>query len=250
MPRLPHVRTPVAGAGPDRREVIAGLAGAGAAAAVAGRAYPATAQVVEVDLALVLAVDCSWSVDRHEFDLQMQGLAEAFRRPEIHRAIVGGPVGRIAVANVQWSQEDNQSLSVPWAVVGGSGDAARFAVVLERTKRDVTDGATAIGAAMAYCADLLRDVPLRAARKVIDISCDGRSNRGLQPWMARDRIIAEGMTVNGLVILDEWPTLDIYFQRQVVGGPDHFVIVAHDYAAYGQAIYRKLLQEITGPGVA
>jgi hypothetical protein len=67
--------------------------------------------------------------------------------------------------------------------------------------------------------------------------------------VARDRITAGGMTINGLVILDEWPTLDLYFQRQVVGGPDHFVIVADDYEAYAQAIYRKLLQEITGPGV-
>jgi hypothetical protein len=217
---------------------------------LAYRAPRAAAQAVAVDLALILAVDCSWSVDKHEFRLQMQGLAEAFRRPEIHRAIASGPVGRIAVANVQWSREDSQNLSVPWTVIAGSGDAARFAAVLEATPRDVTDGATAIGAAMEYCAGLLRASPFRAARKVIDISCDGRSNRGLQPWMARDRIIAEGMTVNGLVILDEWPTLDIYFQRQVVGGPDHFVIVAHDYAAYGQAIYRKLLQEITGPGVA
>jgi hypothetical protein len=58
------------------------------------------------------------------------------------------------------------------------------------------------------------------------------------------------MTINGLAILDEWPTLDVYFQRQVVGGPDHFVIVANDYADYGRAIYRKLLQEIAGPGVA
>jgi hypothetical protein len=58
------------------------------------------------------------------------------------------------------------------------------------------------------------------------------------------------MTINGLAILDEWPTLDLYFQRQVVGGPNHFVIVANDYEAYGRAIHRKLLQEITGPGVS
>ena len=33
----------------------------------------------EVDLALVLAIDCSFSVDSHEFAVQMRGLGQAFR---------------------------------------------------------------------------------------------------------------------------------------------------------------------------
>lgn len=242
---------PLLRAGPNRRSVVTGLAGALlAGSAVGGRAPGAAAQAIDVDLALVLAVDCSWSVDAYEFRLQMQGLAEAFRRPEIHRAIADGEAGLILVANVQWSHEANQILSVPWTLIADSVDADAFAAVLEATPREVVDGATAIGAVMEYCAGLLRTSPVAARRKVIDISSDGRSNRGLHPVVARDRIVAGGMTINGLAILDEWPTLDVYFQRQVVGGPNHFVIVANDYEAYGQAIYRKLLQEITGPGVA
>jgi hypothetical protein len=248
-------RPPLLRAGPDRRpnrrSVVTGLAGTMlAGVAVGGRAPGAVAQAFDVDLALVLAVDCSWSVDNHEFQLQMQGLAAAFRQPEIHRAIANGETGRILVANVQWSHEANQVLSVPWTLIADSGDADAFAAVLDATPRHVVDGATAIGAAMEYGADLLRASPVAARRKVIDISSDGRSNRGLHPTVARDRIIADGMTINGLVILDEWPTLDLYFERQVVGGPNHFVIVANDYEAYGRAIHRKLLQEITGPGVA
>jgi hypothetical protein len=210
----------------------------------------AAAQAIEVDLALVLAVDCSWSVDANEYRLQMHGLAAAFRRAEIQRAIAGGIAGRILVANVQWSHEHNQTLSVPWTLIASSDDAAAFAAVLEATPREVVDGATAIGAAMEYSAELLRSSPAPAARKVIDISGDGRNNRGIHPREARDRIVGQGMTINGLAILDEWPTLDIYFRQEVVGGPDHFVIVAHDYAAYAQAIHRKLLQEITGPGLS
>ena len=243
--------SPPPSAGPDRRKVVSGLAGAllTGATAFAGP-HRAAAQTIEVDLALVLAVDCSWSVDAAEFRLQMRGLAEAFRRPEIHRAIADGEAGRILVAGVQWSHERKQAHSVPWTLIASSGDAADFAAVLDATPREVVEGATAIGAAMEYAADLLRSSPLAAARQVIDISSDGRSNRGIRPSAARDRITAQGMTINGLVILDEWPTLDLYFQQQVVGGPDHFVIVAEHYGAYGEAIYRKLLQEITGPGVA
>jgi hypothetical protein len=66
----------------------------------------------------------------------------------------------------------------------------------------------------------------------------------------RDRLVAQGITINALTILNEWPTLDIYFQNQVVGGEGHFVIPANDYSAYADAIYRKLLREITGPGIS
>jgi Protein of unknown function (DUF1194) len=48
---------------------------------------PARAQSGDVDLALVLAIDCSFSVDTSEFRLQMQGLGKALRRKEIHDAI-------------------------------------------------------------------------------------------------------------------------------------------------------------------
>ena len=44
----------------------------------------------EVDLALVLAVDISFSMEPDEQDLQRQGFIEAFRSPEVHHAIRQG----------------------------------------------------------------------------------------------------------------------------------------------------------------
>jgi urease accessory protein len=35
-----------------------------------------------------------------------------------------------------------------------------------------------------------------------------------------------------------------------IGGQGAFVIPANDYVAYSKAIYRKLLREITGPGIS
>jgi Protein of unknown function (DUF1194) len=52
----------------------------------------------EVDLALVLAVDVSLSMEPDEQDLQRQGFIEAFRSPEVHDAIRKGMLGRIADA--------------------------------------------------------------------------------------------------------------------------------------------------------
>lgn len=217
--------------------------------ALAAPSPTAVAEDYEVDLALVLAVDCSFSVDAREFILQMEGLGEAFRSPEVKRAIALGNLQRIAVSVVQWSDESNQMVVLPWAVIASDGDAERVGETLAAMPRRLVEGGTSISSALLYSAALLRKAP-RAPRQVIDLSSDGRNNVGVPVAAVRDRLVAQGITINALAILNEWPTLDIYFQNQVVGGEGHFVIPANDYKAYGDAIYRKLLKEITGPGIS
>jgi hypothetical protein len=207
------------------------------------------AQEFEVDLALVLAVDCSFSVDFQEFALQMRGLGEAFRKPEVKRAIALGNLQRIAVSVVQWSDEANQVVAMPWTILESEEDGDLFGETLAGMPRKLAEGGTSISSALLYSAALLSKAP-QAQRLVIDISSDGRNNVGVPVNAVRDRLVAQGITINALTILNEWPTLDVYFQNQVVGGEGHFVMPANDYKAYADAIYRKLLREITGPGVS
>ena len=207
------------------------------------------AQDFEVDMALVLAVDCSFSVDLGEFALQMEGLGQAFRRAEVKHAIALGNLQRIAVSVVQWSDESNQAVVLPWTIIASDDDAELLGERLARMPRTLTEGGTSISSALLYSAALLTKAP-RTPRHVIDVSSDGRNNVGVPVNAVRDRLVAQGITINALTILNEWPTLNIYFQNQVVGGEGHFVIPANDYAAYADAIYRKLLKEITGPGIS
>jgi hypothetical protein len=197
----------------------------------------------------VLAVDCSFSVDLNEFALQMEGLGQAFRRAEIKHAIALGNLQRIAVSVVQWSDESNQAVVLPWTIIASDDDAELLGERLARMPRSLTEGGTSISSALLYSAALLTKAPA-SPRHVIDVSSDGRNNVGPPVNMARDRVVAKGVTINALVILNEWPTLDVYFDKQVVGGEGHFVIPANDYGAYAEAIYRKLLKEITGPGIS
>ena len=206
------------------------------------------AQDHEVDLALVLAIDCSFSVDAHEFGLQMRGLAQAFRSEAVKRAIAQGTRQRIAVMAVQWSDERNQKIVVPWTVISGDADADELAEVFTHTQRQLTEGGTSISAALTFSAALFAAAP-SAERLVIDVSTDGRNNSGPPVSPVRDRVVAEGITINGLTILNEWPTLNSYFEANVAGGPGHFVIPSNDYESYAEAILRKLLREITGPGI-
>lgn len=208
------------------------------------------ANAMAVDMLLVMAVDVSYSVDESEFRLQMDGMALAFQDPAVHRAIKSGTLGRIAVAVTQWSGENQQVVGIPWQIIDGPNAARRLSRQLAAEPRRIGEGGTATGAAMRHAGALLLSAPFHTFRRVMDISSDGRSNRGIWPAKMRDQLAARNITINGLAILNEWPTLDTYFETQVIGGPYHFVIVANDYEAYTEAIRIKLLKEIAGPGIS
>jgi hypothetical protein len=202
----------------------------------------------EVDLALVLAIDCSFSVDSHEFAVQMRGLGQAFGSEAVKKAIAQGVRQRIAVTAVQWSDDRNQKIVVPWTIVSGKADADELGQIFMHTPRELTEGGTSLSTALTFSSALFAAAP-SAERLVIDVSTDGRNNSGPPVAPVRDHVVAEGITINGLTILNEWPTLNVYFEGNVAGGPGHFVIPANDYDAYGEAILRKLVREITGPGI-
>ena len=210
---------------------------------------PARAEAPDVDLALVLAIDCSFSVDANEFRLQMEGVGQAFLRPEIKEAIRKGPTGRIAVITMQWSDEGNQLVVIPWTILASDKDAERLGAALTEMPRKLAEGGTSISIALEYAAALFDQAP-SAERRVIDVSSDGRNNIGPPVNQARNKVVKRGITINALTILNEWPTLDKYFEENVVGGQGNFVIPANDYAAYSDAIFKKLLREITGPGIS
>ena len=206
------------------------------------------AQEHDVDLALILAIDCSFSVDAREFALQMDGIGRAFMREDVKKAIAQGHRQRIAVAVVQWSDDRNQIVTLPWTVVAGAADADALGGLLMTMPRQLAEGGTSISAALTFSAALFAAAPA-AERQVIDVSTDGRNNSGPPVSPVRDRLVGQGITINGLTILNEWPTLDSYFENNVAGGVGYFVIPANDYEDYGEAMFRKLLREITGPGI-
>jgi hypothetical protein len=84
----------------------------------------------EVDLALVLAVDVSLSMEPDEQELQRQGFVEAFHSPEVHEAIRKGMLGRIAVTYVEWAGAGYQQVVVPWTVIEQPSDSRAFAARL------------------------------------------------------------------------------------------------------------------------
>ena len=135
-------------------------------------AHPALAQTA-VDVELVIAVDCSASIDDREFALQMAGIAAAFRDPEVVAAIGSGPNKRIAVAATFWAESGLPSDATPWYVVATAEDAERFAQLMDRWPRRV-EGGTGIGTALLNGVRQLEYNGIQGKRQIIDISGDGR----------------------------------------------------------------------------
>lgn len=214
-----------------------------------GLGGPAAAQRASdqhVDLALVLAVDASGSVDRVRFELQKQGYVAAFRHPRVLNAIQSGPTQSIAVIMMQWTGPALQVVTVPWTKISDAASANAFSDKIAEAPRALFGGGTSISGAIDSAMALLFDNPFRAARRVIDISGDGSNNRGRFVNQARDEAVARGVGINGLPILALEPDLDRYFRENVIGGPGAFVIAAKDFETFGEAILKKLIAEIAG----
>ena len=214
--------------------------------AVLAAAFSAPADARSVDIELVIAVDSSTSVDFDEFNLQVRGLAAAFRDPTVVAAVADGPRGAISVAVFEWADPASQMLAVPWTVIDGTATANAFARRVDGMTRQVPRGGTSIAGALAFASVLFQNNPHPGDRQVIDLTADGRNNQGPAVDQLRDLLVARGITINGMVILNDDAVLDGYFEDRVIGGPDAFVEAAADYTDYAKAIRRKLIREIRG----
>jgi hypothetical protein len=233
-----------------RRSLIA----AGAAAALAPSLVRNPAWAADpVDVALVLAVDVSRSIDEDEARLQREGYRNAVTDPRVVEAIRGGMLGGIALCYLEWAGIEYQRVVIPWTRIGSAREAEAWSQALAEAPRTSLSW-TSISGGIEASRRAMADCPYEATRKVIDVSGDGVNNSGPPAEQARDRAVAEGITINGLPILNDRPTfgrpppmpLDQYYRESVIGGPGAFVIAAEDFEAFGQAVRRKLIREIAG----
>jgi hypothetical protein len=214
------------------------------AAWFAGAGVPASAQTA-VDLQLVLAVDASGSVSEARFELQKQGYVAAFRSPLLLRAVRSGSRQAIAVTMVQWTGPALQVQVVPWMLVNDEASMLALAAAIEAAPRQLFGGGTSISGAIDHAMTLFPNAPYQGARRVIDVSGDGRNNRGRPAAEARDEAVRAGVTINGLPILAVEPDLEEFYRDNVIGGPGAFVIPAASFETFADAILKKLVIEIS-----
>lgn len=206
-----------------------------------------------VDLLLVLAVDVSESINRREAWLQRFGHAEALADPLVLSAINSGRHGRIAIAYLEWAGPDEQRQVLGWSVIDGPKSAEELTKTL--LAEPVSVGYwTSISAALETASLMIAAAPFTAARRVIDLSSDGRNNAGEPLRAARQRVLDRGITINGLPVMAmrrdfTWPPMPYlkrYFTDCVIGGPGAFAELVERYDDFARVVRRKLIREIAG----
>jgi hypothetical protein len=212
-----------------------------------------------VDLLLVLASDVSRSVDAAKFKLQREGYIAAISNPRVLEVIRSGPHGRIGICFVEWSGVGAQKVVIDWMLIDGVKAAQEFTSQLDEAQRSFADR-TSISGGIDFAMAQLERAPFQSARRTIDVSGDGTNNSGRDVTAARDDAVAQGVTINGLVILSEQPLswnadhtnppggLEAYYRNNVIGGPNAFVLVAENFNTFGQAILNKLIAEVADAG--
>jgi hypothetical protein len=210
-----------------------------------------------VDLLLVLAADVSRSIDDGEFELQRKGYAAAMTDPRVLRAIVGGANHAIAITFVEWAGAGEQSVVIDWTVVRDEEMAAGVAATMLSAPRSFV-GRTSISGAIDFAMDRLGAAPVSSDKRTIDISGDGTSNSGRAVTEARDHAVAQGVTINGLAIINNQANpgyafhthppggLPAYYRENVIGGTGSFLIVVEDFKTFADAMTNKLVSEIVG----
>jgi hypothetical protein len=206
-----------------------------------------------VDVALVLTVDASGSIDPDEFLLQKQGIAGAVADPEVLSTIRSGRNGRIAIAYVEWGAPGGAQMMVDWMLVEDEASAAAFGNAVLSAPRSI-QSYNAIGDAIDLAVKLFDVCPCQPTRRIIDVSGDNPDNRSHHPApLARDMAVAVGITINALAIVQDGrlgaegkPWLVETYERTVIGGFAAFAIAANTRADFARALREKMVLEISG----
>jgi hypothetical protein len=212
----------------------------------------AVAAQTPVDVALVLAVDASGSIDEAEFKLQKDGIALAVTDAVIVSAVQAGARRKIAIAYVEWGSPGAPRVVVDWTIIADKASAESFAATLLAAPRSA-QSYNAIGDAIALATHMIETCPCKPMRSVVDISGDNRDLRSLIPApLAREVAIKAGITINALAILQDdrrgssgKPLLVENYEQEIAGGLGAFVHVAQDRRDFARAIRRKMALEIS-----
>lgn len=208
---------------------------------------PGVRAAERLDTALVLAVDVSGTVDTGRYGLQMEGIARALEDREVQSALLSGPHGAVALTLVEWSTRPR--LAVPWTLIAAPADAVLFAQRVRLAAR-VDNQFTCLSAALEYVrSKVMTRLPLPADRLIVDVSGDGRDNCNPEVPVdaVRDALVGDGVTINGLPILEggEADALEDWYRDHVIGGPFSFLLPAHGFRDFERAMRQKFVTEIS-----
>ena len=210
----------------------------------------AHAETIVTDANIVTGLDFSGSIEPRDARLQIDGMMMVIRSSQIIVAIRNGNHGRIGFAVFVWA-DGNYPILVTWRLISSPEEAVAVA-------QDVSNGLNALLAsdtlvrlgaltdlsgALDYGAGMLRTAPFATNHSIVNIIGNGIDNVGEGARPARDRVVAQGITINA-VALGQDRTIFNYFKRDVIGGRESFALMADDPEMLVETLARKFVTEI------
>ena len=210
----------------------------------------ACADSVWTDVNIVTGLDFSGSIEPHDAQVQIDGITMAIRSPQIIAAIKNGNHGRIGFALFVWAS-GNYPILMTWRQISSAEDAAavadevssRLHALLGSDALVKLGALTDLSAALDYGGEMLNAAPFTTNHRIINIIGNGIDNVGDGARPTRDRLVAEGITING-VALGRDRTFFAYLKRDVIGGPESFALMADDPEMLVEVLARKFVTEI------
>lgn len=203
-----------------------------------------------VDIALVLVVDVSGTIDEGEFILQRDGIAGALASEEIVQAIEQGALGRIAVAMVEFSDYSAVDVVMSWIIIGDMESAQKAAAIVLASPRGGNMQNTSVAGGMLVGIRELTTCPCIPTKLVMDVSGDGENNNSdrensLTMENARAQVERYKITVNALAMPTMGEDVEGFYDREVRYGPGSFLMVAPTINDFAKAMRRKLVLEVS-----
>ena len=185
---------------------------------------------IKTDTNIVTAIDISDSVDSQQIRNEIEGIAGAILAPEVHQAIERGRHGQIGFAVFAWHHGGIYPELVSWTLIASENDAVRvsnqiadclwIAVEAEGRKRSKLHHSarlTDVSAAIDHAAEMLLTAPYSAKHEVVNIVGNGVDNLGEGPQRARNSLVGQGVTINGVVLGEDLSVID-HYRQHVIGG--------------------------------
>ncbi len=207
--------------------------------------YSVHALATPVDLGLSLVIDVSGSVDTNEYNLQMDGYANAFRDAGIQSNILGGTNGAIGVNVVFFASNFFTTALSTYSILNSAASINSFADTLDNFVRPGSGGTaiyTGTNEAVRLMLAAVANDTIETTNLVIDVSGDGTSSSA-SDQAARNNAFANNITINGLPIGSS--TITNYYTNNVITS-DGFAINASSFNDFSGAVRTKLNVETGG----
>ena len=200
------------------------------------------AKAIPVDLGLSLVIDVSGSVSATEYDLMMDGYAEAFRDTDIQNKLLDGSNGAVAINAIFFSDSAFTTTLDDFQILTTVTEIDLFADLLDNFARPGSGGTNA-SAGMNKATSLLTATSGPETNSlVMDVSGDGTGNV-VNDQAARDAAAAAGITVNGLSI--GGIGIDNYYTANIITA-DGFLQPSASFADFDAAVKTKIELEAGG----